>query len=166
MITSRIRLFFSNRSTLWKVWWKVCHLRLVCASLYTSPHLWWVQLRLVPRKMRDLRRSWRVRCVLLQGMHNHGERRKTVLSVSVVNIFTFLPIFLERWLSENCEFGKCQNGSFLWAKEVRFQEKITVYSRFAFILASVNFALQQIIVHGAVVGVLVDDTLLCYKHEH
>lgn len=45
----------------------VCHLRQLRASVHLGSNLRRVQLRLVPRPLCDLRRTWSVRCVLLQG---------------------------------------------------------------------------------------------------
>ena len=33
-----------NWPTLWQMWWKMCHLWLICPSINFSSNLWWVQL--------------------------------------------------------------------------------------------------------------------------
>lgn len=63
-----------NRTTLWERWWEMCNMWFLCASLHTGANLWWVQLWILPRSMRYLRRGWYIRCLLLQRVHTTGER--------------------------------------------------------------------------------------------
>ncbi|CAN1282264.1 hypothetical protein LINPERPRIM_LOCUS18003 [Linum perenne] len=64
-------------------------LRLLCPSLYAGACLRRVQLWFLPGSLCYMRRSWYIRCVLLQGVHPAGER--------------------SRWLSKDCQFRQCED---------------------------------------------------------
>jgi hypothetical protein len=79
----------------WEVWWQVCDLRLLRATVYAGAYLWWVQLRLVPRSLCHLRRSWGVWRLLLQGVHHSGERCKHVgVSCMIINCLVCIKSIL------------------------------------------------------------------------
>jgi len=52
-------------TTVWEVWWQVCDLWLLRASLYTCPRLWRMQLWVVSGSMCHIRRSRNIWCLLL-----------------------------------------------------------------------------------------------------
>ena len=62
--------------TLRKVWRALRHLRFLCEAVYLSSDLRRMQLWKLPRKMRDLRRTWSQWCLLLQRMYNSRKRSR------------------------------------------------------------------------------------------
>lgn len=80
---------------------QVRHLRFLRSTLHFGENLRRVQLRKLPGTLRDLRWSWSERCILLQGVHDSGER--------------------QGWLSKDREPGIEQDRFVLRAKEVRIQ---------------------------------------------
>ena len=61
-------------AALWKMWWKMCNLRLICASMHTCACLWWVQLWVLSGALCHMWRCGYIRCLLLQRVHTAGER--------------------------------------------------------------------------------------------
>lgn len=64
----------SYRSFMWKMRRKMCYLRFICTSLHTCSYLWRMQLRLLSGSVCYLRRSRRLRRVLLQRVHYTRKR--------------------------------------------------------------------------------------------
>lgn len=62
-----------NWTALWKVWWEVCDLWFLCASLHTCASLRWMQLWILSGSMCHLWRSWNLRCLLLQRVYTTRE---------------------------------------------------------------------------------------------
>jgi hypothetical protein len=72
--------------------------------VHAGPCLRRVQLRLVPREVRHLRRCRDLRCLLLQGVHTAGEG--------------------PGWVPEDRQPGQCEDRSLLRAQEVWLQEEM------------------------------------------
>ena len=62
-------------------WWQVCDMWFICTSLHAGSNMRWMQLWVIPRPLCHLRGTWGFRRLLLQRMHNHGERCKKVYSL-------------------------------------------------------------------------------------
>lgn len=73
---------FSHRPPVREMWRKMCHLWFVCATVHSCANLRWMQLRLIPGTMCDLWRTRRIRCLLLQRMHNSRERCELAVTIN------------------------------------------------------------------------------------
>jgi len=84
--------------------WQMCCVRFLCAPLHPCTYLRRVQLRIIPRPLRHLRWPGHFGRVLLQGVHQPGER--------------------PRRLPQDCESGILKDRPVLRAEKVRLQKEV------------------------------------------
>lgn len=109
---------------------QVRHLRQLRAPGSSGARVRRVQLWRQRGALRHLRRHRHQRRLLLQGVHNTGERRACGGGpASKARANKRLTRGAERWLPQDCEPGERQDGPILRAQEVRLQKEMSATRR-------------------------------------